>query len=141
MSDASQYVFILQYLFTILIMSMFVNLGIALYGVLARPSLIKKIIALTILSDTANTFAIIVGYRMWPSPESPVLPPVLTNLTASKLRIFKFAASAVDPLPQALVLTAIVIGLAVTLFLVFLTLQAYRLYGTTDVRKIAKLRG
>ena len=47
----------------------------------------------------------------------------------------------VDPLPQALVLTAIVIGLAVTLFLVFLTLQAYRLYKTTDVREIAKLRG
>lgn len=129
------------YLFTVLIMSMFINLGISLYGVLAKPSLVKKIIALTILSDTANTFAIIVGYRRWPTPESPVRPPVLTKLPPSQRDIISFASSAVDPLPQALVLTAIVIGLAVTLFLVFLTLQAYRLYGTTDVRKIARLKG
>lgn len=130
-----------QYLFTVLIMSMFVNLGISLYGVFAKPSLIKKIIALTILSDTANTFAIIIGYKRWPNPYNPVKPPVLTNLSAGPEQIYEFAETAVDPLPQALVLTAIVIGLAVTLFLVFLTLQIYRLYGTTDVRKIAKLRG
>jgi len=129
------------YFFTILVLSMFVNLGLALYGVLARPSLVKKIIALTILSDTANTFAIIVGYARWPSPTLPIKPPVLTNLNPSQVDILVFSQQAVDPLPQALVLTAIVIGLAVTLFLVFLTLQAYRLYGTTDVRKISKLRG
>ncbi|WFO76275.1 NADH-quinone oxidoreductase subunit K [Desulfurococcaceae archaeon MEX13E-LK6-19] len=122
-------------------MSMFVNLGIALYGVLAKPSLIKKIIALTILSDTANTFAIIIGYKRWPTPETPVKPPVLTTPNPSVKDVANFITTAVDPLPQALVLTAIVIGLAVTLFLVFLTLQAYRLYGTTDVRKIARLKG
>lgn len=129
------------YLFTVLIMSMFVNLGVALYGVLAKPSLIKKIISLTILSDTANTFAIIIGYRRWPSPYTPVKPPVLTNLNPSAHDILVFVTTSVDPLPQALVLTAIVIGLAITLFLVFLTLQVYRLYGTTDVRRIASLRG
>ena len=128
------------YLFTVLILCMFVNLGIALYGILARPSLIKKIIALTIFSDTANTFAIIVGYRAWPKPGQPVRPPVLPSTAPTREDIRLFASSAVDPLPQALVLTAIVIGLAVTLFLVFLTLQMYRLYKTTDVKKIAKLR-
>ncbi len=131
----------ITYLYTVLVLSMFVNLGISLYGVFYKPSLIKKIIALTILSDTANTFAIIIGYRRWVSPESPLKPPVLTTLSPTKEDIKAFIQSTVDPLPQALVLTAIVIGLAVTLFLVFLTLQAYRLYGTTDVRKIAKLRG
>ncbi len=131
----------ITYLYTVLVLSMFVNLGISLYGVFYKPSLIKKIIALTILSDTANTFAIIIGYRRWVSPESPLKPPVLTILSPTKEDIKAFVQSTVDPLPQALVLTAIVIGLAVTLFLVFLTLQAYRLYGTTDVRKIAKLRG
>ncbi len=131
----------ITYLYTVLVLSMFVNLGISLYGVFYKPSLIKKIIALTILSDTANTFAIIIGYRRWVSPESPLKPPVLTILNPTIEDIKAFVQSTVDPLPQALVLTAIVIGLAVTLFLVFLTLQAYRLYGTTDVRKIAKLRG
>ncbi|HDJ83420.1 MAG TPA: Na+/H+ antiporter subunit C [Desulfurococcaceae archaeon] len=129
---------IVVYLFTIVIMSMFVNIALALYGILARPSLIKKIIALTILGDSANTLAIIVGYRF---AEPYPSPPVLTKLPPSKSDIQNFVSVAVDPLPQALVLTAIVIGLAVTLFLVFLTIQVYRLYGTTDVRKIAKLRG
>ncbi|MEM4786273.1 MAG: sodium:proton antiporter, partial [Desulfurococcaceae archaeon] len=53
----------------------------------------------------------------------------------------EFIKRSVDPLPQALVLTAIVIGLAVTLFLVFLTLQIYRTYGTLDIREIRRLRG
>jgi len=82
-----------------------------------------------------------VGYRTWPSPEQSPIPPVITTTNPTTEDIARFASQAVDPLPQALVLTAIVIGLAVTLFLVFLTLQVYRLYGTTDVRRVAKLRG
>ncbi len=122
------------------ILSIIVNLGISLYGVLYKPSLIKKIISLTIFSDSANITAIIIGYVRWRNP-GEIAPPVLLNLNPTLEDIEKFAKVAVDPLPQALVLTAIVIGLAVTLFLVFLTLQIYRFYGTTDVRRIAKLRG
>jgi multicomponent Na+:H+ antiporter subunit C len=42
--------------------------------------------------------------------------------------------------PQALVLTAIVIGMAVVLFMVFLALQVFRIYGTLDTKKIAEER-
>ncbi|MEM1695222.1 MAG: NADH-quinone oxidoreductase subunit K, partial [Desulfurococcaceae archaeon] len=42
---------------------------------------------------------------------------------------------------QALVLTAIVIGLAVILFLVFLGYVLYVHYGTLDMREIKRLRG
>lgn len=129
------------FLFNILLFSLFFNVGISLYGIFARPSLIKKIIALTIFSDTANVLAIIVGYRGWPSPEQPPIPPVITSTEPTSEDLIRFINRAVDPLPQALVLTAIVIGLAVTLFLIFLTLQVYRLYGTTDVRRVARLRG
>jgi len=129
------------YFLSLIITCMIVNLGLSLYGIFFRPSLIKKIIALTILGDTANTFAIIVGYRRWVNGE-PSIPPILTEYSnATNQTIASFSAKAVDPLPQALVLTAVVIGLAVTLFLVFLTLQIYRYYGTTDVRKIRKVRG
>jgi len=129
----------ITYFLTLIFTAMFVNLGLALYGIFFRPSLIKKIIALTILGDTANTFAILIGYRRWVSPEMPTIPPVLTNYT--RFAVEEFTARAVDPLPQALVLTAVVIGLAVTLFLVFLTLQIHRVYGTTDVRELRKLKG
>jgi multisubunit Na+/H+ antiporter MnhC subunit len=39
------------------------------------------------------------------------------------------------------VLTGVVIGLAVMLFLVFLALQVYRVFGTLDIRKIVRMRG
>lgn len=129
------------FLFNVFLFSTIINAGLSLYGVFVRPSLVKKIIALTIFSDTANVLAIAVGYRGWPSPEQPPAPPVLTVSEPEPSELLKFLDVAVDPLPQALVLTAIVIGLAVTLFLVFLTLQIYRLYGTTDVRKVARLKG
>jgi len=129
------------FLFSLMIYAVIMNIGIALYGVFRRPSITKKIIALTILGDSANVLAIIVGYREWPSPNRPPIPPVLTNLKPSQGDLQQFAQMAVDPLPQALVLTAVVIGLAVTVFLVFLALQVYRLYGTLDVRKIHKLKG
>ena len=47
----------------------------------------------------------------------------------------------VDPLPQALVLTAIVIGLGTTALLVSFAVRIYEKYDTFDIRKIRKLRG
>ena len=49
--------------------------------------------------------------------------------------------SMVDPLPQALVLTAIVIGLAVTAMMVAIAIRIYEKYGTFDITKIRKLHG
>jgi len=110
--------------------------AVSLYGVLGRRNVIKKIIALTILGDTVNTIAILAGYRLSPH----AAPPVLPTLTPSKAVLARFASTAVDPIPQALVLTAIVINLAVTAFLTFLAIQAFRLYGTLDYAKILRLR-
>jgi len=47
----------------------------------------------------------------------------------------------VDPLPQAMVLTAIVIGLATNAMLLAIAIRIYRKYGTFDVRKINSLKG
>ncbi len=122
---------------SVIVVCLYVNLGIALYGIFARPSLVKKLLAITILSDTANAFAVLVGYR-WPRTGTPQ-PPVLMNTTNYNESIKYYVEHAVDPLPQALVLTAIVIGLAVTLFIAFIIIQYYRLHGTVDVRKIKAL--
>jgi multicomponent Na+:H+ antiporter subunit C len=103
---------------------------------LYKPHLIKKIISLTIFGDAGNIFATIVGFRYI----YPVIPPILTTESPTPNDINTFLARAVDPLPQALVLTAIVIGMAVVLFMVFLALQVYRIYHTLDARKIAEQR-
>lgn len=106
-------------------------MGISLYGVISKPHLTKKIISLTIFGDTINLFAIFIGYRLNSTPPELDAPYEVAHNVISR---------SVDPLPQALVLTAIVIGLAITLFLIFLSLQVHRLYGTLDMRKVRELR-
>lgn len=127
--------FLEQFLVVLTLYSLLVTAGISLYGIVGRPSITKKIISLTIFGDTLNVLAIFIGFRVFS------LPPVILKPDLTVDDLLKFAASAVDPLPQALVLTAIVIGLAVNLFLVFLALQVYRLFGTLDSRKVRELRG
>lgn len=131
---------ITTYLLTVFAMSIVFNIIISLYGLFFKPNYVKKIIALTIFSDSANIFAIYIGYRRWIDNINP-RPPVLLATSPRPEDISYFAQVAVDPLPQALVLTAIVIGLAAILFLVFLGYQLYRNYRTLDMREIRKLRG
>ncbi|MEM4225059.1 MAG: sodium:proton antiporter [Desulfurococcaceae archaeon] len=130
--------FVNIYLLSVVASSLFVNIAIALYGLFFKPHYTKKVIALTILSDTANTFAIYLGYRRWTEP-LPAKPPILLEHEEKALEVL--VERGVDPLPQALVLTAIVIGLAVILFLVFLGYVLYVHYGTLDMREIKRLRG
>ncbi|MCD6085299.1 MAG: NADH-quinone oxidoreductase subunit K [Desulfurococcales archaeon] len=135
MSDATIDLFLSNFI----LIAIIGTIAVSLYGIVAKPNLIKKIIALTIFTDTANVIAILIGFRRPPS-----VPPVFTGAltrppTLEELRAF--ASSAVDPLPQALVLTAIVIGMAVNLLIIFITLQVFRLYGTVDMRKVRELRG
>jgi len=112
-------------------------IAISLYGIVRGASLTKKLIALTIFGDTANALMIYVGYRFGEEVFAPVMP----TFEPSPSEIAWFVSTAVDPVPQCLVITAIVINMAITMFLAFLIIQAYRLYGTVSVKKIAKLRG
>lgn len=130
--------FVGTYLLSIVAASLFVNIATSLYGIFFKPHYTKKVISLTILSDTANTFAIYVGYRRWTELGAPK-PPVLVRPEEEALA--ELVGRGVDPLPQALVLTAIVIGLAIVLFLIFLGYVLYRHYGTLDMRYIKRLRG
>ena len=50
-------------------------------------------------------------------------------------------AEYVDPLPQAMVLTTIVIGVATTALLLALAIMLYKKYNTFNIRKIKELKG
>jgi len=128
-----------RFVYNSLIVILVLNTAISLYGILARPSLVKKLIALTIFSDSLNSFAILIGYRLCRGFEQPV-PPIVTRIPPTQEYLSKLVATAVDPLPQALVLTAIVISLAVFAFLAALTLRIYYVSGTTDARDLALMR-
>lgn len=131
--------FIINYLLSLTVFSLIFNIVLSIYGLFFKPHYVKKLIALTIFSDTLNAFAIFIGYRRWINGVNPRPPVLVTEPTQSSIE--EFVGRAVDPLPQALVLTAVVIGLAVTLFLVFLGYQLYKHYGTLDMRDIRRLKG
>ena len=100
---------------------------IGLLIVLVKHNLIKVIIGLSIFDTGINLFLIAVGY--------------IHNGTAP---IFSRAGlepgEMVDPVPQALVLTSIVIGVAVLALALGIAVPLYREYGALDLRKIRELR-
>lgn len=119
-----------EFIWNIVFFTILATLGISIYGIVKKPNLVKKLIALTILGDTVNVFMIFIGYRI----VYPVIPPILPKLDQDTLG--EFIEKAVDPLPQAFVLTAVVIGMAVNCLIAFAIIQVYRIYGTVDARKI-----
>ena len=106
----------------------FILFLIGLYGVLTRKNIIKIIIGLCIMEYSLNLFFIMIGYI-----DGGVAP--IVDLKSSE--VVKY----VDPLPQAFVLTAIVIGLATTALLLAIAIKLYKKYKTFDIDKINNLKG
>lgn len=108
---------------------------VGLYAMVAKKNLVKVIVGVGILDYAVNLIMLLVGYR--PSVKGAVQAPILVQgqLPAD------LAASSVDPLPQAMVLTSIVIGVSVTALMAAMALRLYEKYGTFDMNDIRRLRG
>lgn len=130
---------LIRFMFMLTVLSFYFNFAISLYGVVAKVNLVKKLVALTILQDTINIFTILVGYKLLRTGLT-LQPPVITDLNPTQDIINEFVLKSVDPLPQAFVLTAVVIGLAVTLFLVTVILHVSHHFKTVNVDEIGKLK-
>ncbi len=105
-------------------------MALGIYCVVIRPNLIKKIMGLAIFTDAIHLFIINMGFR------ENGIPPII-----SPDNIGVFAMLSVDPVPQAMVLTSIVINFSITAFALGLSVIAYRHFGTLDTDKMNKLRG
>ena len=109
----------------------FAVLLVGLYAIIAKKNLIKIILGAAILDYALNMMLVLVGYRR--GGGAPILSPGGTPA--------ELARTAVDPLPQALVLTSIVIGLGITALMVAMALRLHEKYGTFDTEAMRKLRG
>lgn len=109
----------------------FVLILIGLYGVLVRRNTVKIIISLLVMEYGIHLFLALQGYR------AGGVPPIAEPGTDGEV----WMQQSVDPLPQALVLTSIVIGLGVLSLLVALSIRLYERYGTFDISKIRRLKG
>ena len=93
---------------------------VGLYAVIFRKNLIKMIIGITIIESGVNLFLITLGYR------EGSIAPIFTSAPSGVMSF---------PVPQALTLTSIVIGVAVLALMLSLVIQMYRHKKTLDVRK------
>ena len=109
----------------------FLLILVGFYGVVASRNTVKIVIGLLVVEHGVHLLFILVGYRDGGGP--PILEPGMSSNA--------FAAGAVDPLPQALVLTSIVIGLGVLALMVALCVRLYERYGTFDIAAMTRLRG
>ena len=101
--------------------------SIGLYCILRKRNIIKIIVGVIIAEYAVNLLFILVAYRI--DGRSPIYDQRQT------------VENMVDALPQAVVLTSIVIGLATTALLIALAIRIYEKYGTFDITKIKELNG
>lgn len=103
--------------------------GLGVYCVLSQRNIIKIIVGLVICETAVNVLFVLIGYKE--AGRAPIYDAGAADA----------ASTMVDPLPQALVLTSIVIGLATTALLVVIAMRLYEKYGTFDVAAMRELRG
>jgi multicomponent Na+:H+ antiporter subunit C len=100
--------------------------GVGLFGIVRSTNLIHLIGCLTVCQSSTYVLLLSLGYTWGAGP--PIFydhPP---------------GTAAVDPVLQALVLTDIVIGAAVTALLLVIAIQVHKRRGALDAHRVRPLR-
>jgi len=88
---------------------------ISFFGIITCRNIIKSIVSITLMETSVIMFIISIGFS------GGMTPPIGQNLE-----------NTADPLPQALMITAIVIGVAVTAVNFTLLISLYRQYKSAE---------
>lgn len=89
-----------------------------------RRSMVKLILGIILLGNGANLLIFLLGRVTKGSP--PLIPADM----------YTFSEAYADPIPQALILTAIVISFGLQSFAIVLIKRAYKVVGTDDLDEI-----
>ena len=111
---------------------------IGLYCVVVKKNMVKIVIGIMVMEYAVNLFLIMLGFNLGgiaPIIEKTQYDPETQQIAAS------FINNSVDPLPQALVLTAIVISLGSLALMISICIRTYEKYGTFDITEIRRLKG
>ena len=95
---------------------------IGLYAIVFRRNLIKIVIGITLIESGVNLFLITLAYR------EGSIAPIYTSSEPGALMSL--------PVPHALTLTSIVIGVAVLALMLSFIIHIYKHYNTLDARKL-----
>ena len=109
---------------------------VGLAGVLIKRNLIKMALGFSLLGTGANILIVTLGYvrgATAPIVDSPALLEDVGSLVVKQ-------GAVMDPVPQALVLTAIVIGVGVTGLMLATIVRLYANTKTLDVNALTRLK-
>jgi multicomponent Na+:H+ antiporter subunit C len=100
---------------------------IGLYGLVTSRNLIHLVVCLSVLQSSTYVLLLAIGYV------DGGTAPILSGVARS--------ARKVDPVVQALTLTDIVVGVAITALVLTIAVDAHRRTGSVDPDELQELRG
>ena len=103
---------------------------VGVWGIVSQKNIIKIIISFTIVDTSIHLILVSIGYIRGKS--APIIDSAINKSNA--------ANEVVDPLPQALVLTAIVIGLGITALMLSYALKMYKENKSLEIDKYKALK-
>ena len=95
---------------------------VGVMGTYLCDHLIRKVMSISIINSAVIVFFVYTGSER--GTEAPIMLEGVEDI--------------VDPLPQALMLTAIVVGICLIAVALSLTIGIYNRYGTTSIRKLQR---
>lgn len=107
----------------------FLLVALGIFCMVAKKNLIKICIGMSLVDYGINLLIVSVGFN--PGGTAPIF--TISELTRSSFFV--------DPIPQALTLTSIVIGACTTAMTLSLVIMLKKQYGTLESDQIRRLRG
>jgi multicomponent Na+:H+ antiporter subunit C len=108
---------------------------VGIYCVVSKKNLVKIVVGLTIAEIAVNLFLVTLGYNR-PADGGPGVAPIAAPGPGAIRSL-----DMVDPVPQALVVTSVMVSLATLILAVALCIRLYDRYQTYDITEIRRLRG
>jgi multisubunit Na+/H+ antiporter MnhC subunit len=108
----------------------FILIIIGLWGMLTQKNIIKMIIGFSIIDTGLHLVIVSIGFIK--GRTAPIISKAVEGLDAG--------TNFIDPVPSALVLTAIVIGLAITALMLVYAVKLFRVKQSLQIEDFEELK-
>ncbi|MBN2101680.1 MAG: cation:proton antiporter subunit C [Candidatus Aenigmarchaeota archaeon] len=105
-------------------------MGIGIYAVVMKDNILKKVIGLGIIGHGVHVLLVNIGHV------EGGLIPIITSENIAYLGMHS-----VDPIPQALVLTSIVIDFGITVLALSIIVMIYKHIHSLSSKDVGKMKG
>lgn len=101
-----------------------------MWGIVSQKNIIRIIISFSVIDTSIHLILVSIGYIR--NRTAPIIDAAVDKSAA--------ASQVVDPLPQALVLTAIVIGVGITALMLTYALKLFKENNTLEINKYKSIK-